>query len=379
MYVPRVARLRRLPVAAAAHDAVPPGAQRLRHAADPAARRRRRRHPRVRLDRRRRQPRRRPRRLPDPRRDPVRRDHERRRPRGRGRRPLHPRRDARQADGDRRRPQRRPDHRRGGARAPRGDLAARPTSTARWTAPRSSSRATRSPASSSSSINLLGGIAIGVLQQGMSFGEAVADLLVLTIGDGLAAQIPALLISTATGIIVTRAAQHDRPRQRDLRPAAAPAARADRSPAASICALALVPGLPKLPFLVVGGCVCAARPRVEGPHQGRAPSARPTRRCAEQEAAAGRRRSSSAPARSRSTRSSSRSATASCRSSTSAPAASCSRVGVVRRQIAAELGIVIGPVRHPRRRRARLPRVRRQGARRRGRARRGSSPATCSR
>ena len=56
-------------------------------------------------------------------------------------------------------------------------------------------------------INLIGGIAIGVLQQGMPFGEAVQHFSLLTIGDGLAAQIPALLISTATGIIVTRSAQ----------------------------------------------------------------------------------------------------------------------------------------------------------------------------
>ena len=84
--------------------------------------------------------------LPDPRRHPVRRHHQRRRPRRRGRRPLHPRRHAGQADGDRRRPQRRPDHRGAGAPAPRRDRPARPTSTARWTVPRSSSRATRSPA-----------------------------------------------------------------------------------------------------------------------------------------------------------------------------------------------------------------------------------------
>ena len=114
---------------------------------DPAARRRRQRHPRVRLVRRRRQPRRRPRRLPDPGRDPVRRDHERRRPRRRGRGALHPRRDARQADGDRRRPERRPDHRRARRASAARRSRARPTSTARWTAPRSSSRATRSRAS----------------------------------------------------------------------------------------------------------------------------------------------------------------------------------------------------------------------------------------
>ncbi|MEA2227522.1 MAG: flagellar biosynthesis protein FlhA, partial [Solirubrobacteraceae bacterium] len=53
-------------------------------------------------------------------------------------------------------------------------------------------------------INLLGGIIVGVAQQGMPFGEAASHFSLLTVGDGLAAQIPALLISTATGIIVTR-------------------------------------------------------------------------------------------------------------------------------------------------------------------------------
>src|SRR6059036_3841641 len=55
-------------------------------------------------------------------------------------------------------------------------------------------------------INLLGGIGVGVLQRGMGFGEAVHTFPLLTIGDGLAAQTPALLISTAMGIIVTRSA-----------------------------------------------------------------------------------------------------------------------------------------------------------------------------
>ena len=55
-------------------------------------------------------------------------------------------------------------------------------------------------------INLVGGIVIGVIQQGMPFGEAAHDYSLLTVGDGLVAQIPALLISVATGIIVTRSA-----------------------------------------------------------------------------------------------------------------------------------------------------------------------------
>lgn len=55
-------------------------------------------------------------------------------------------------------------------------------------------------------INLLFGIIIGVVQFGLPFGEAAVQFSTLTVGDGLVSQIPALLISTATGIVVTRAA-----------------------------------------------------------------------------------------------------------------------------------------------------------------------------
>ena len=55
-------------------------------------------------------------------------------------------------------------------------------------------------------INLLVGMVIGMMQMGLSFGEAASKYSLLTVGDGLVSQIPALLISTATGIVVTRAA-----------------------------------------------------------------------------------------------------------------------------------------------------------------------------
>ena len=55
-------------------------------------------------------------------------------------------------------------------------------------------------------INLVGGIGIGMAQLGLSPGEAISTYSLLTIGDGLVSQIPALLISTATGLVVTRAA-----------------------------------------------------------------------------------------------------------------------------------------------------------------------------
>ncbi|QUH20820.1 flagellar biosynthesis protein FlhA [Alkaliphilus sp. B6464] len=55
-------------------------------------------------------------------------------------------------------------------------------------------------------INIIGGFAIGMLAGDLSFGEAIQKYTILTVGDGLVSQIPALLISTATGIVVTRAA-----------------------------------------------------------------------------------------------------------------------------------------------------------------------------
>lgn len=55
-------------------------------------------------------------------------------------------------------------------------------------------------------INIIGGLIIGTLQQGMSIGEAAEMYTLLTVGDGLVSQIPALLISTAAGLIVSRAA-----------------------------------------------------------------------------------------------------------------------------------------------------------------------------
>src|SRR3954463_6029045 len=100
-------------------------------------------------------------------------------------------------------------------------------------------------------INLLGGIVIGVLQQGMPFGEAANHFSLLTVGDGLCAQIPALLISIATGIIVTRTASED-----DLGTETAKQVLANkRAPmvaGAPWIVLAPVPGLPKVPFILMG-------------------------------------------------------------------------------------------------------------------------------
>jgi flagellar biosynthesis protein FlhA len=100
-------------------------------------------------------------------------------------------------------------------------------------------------------INLIGGMVVGVLQQHMSFGDAVQHFSLLTVGDGLCAQIPALLISVATGILVTRSTS-EKDLGNDIATQVLSQEKAPMVAGCVICAFALVPGLPKLPFLVIG-------------------------------------------------------------------------------------------------------------------------------
>jgi flagellar biosynthesis protein FlhA len=100
-------------------------------------------------------------------------------------------------------------------------------------------------------INLIGGIVVGVLMQNRPFGEAVQHFSLLSVGDGLAAQIPALLISVATGIIVTRAASSDDLGSQVVGQIGAQR-RAPLVAGAVIASFALIPGLPKVPFLIIG-------------------------------------------------------------------------------------------------------------------------------
>ncbi|HEU4656535.1 MAG TPA: flagellar biosynthesis protein FlhA [Capillimicrobium sp.] len=101
-------------------------------------------------------------------------------------------------------------------------------------------------------VNLAGGIVVGVVQQGMPFTEAMQHFSLLTVGDGLVSQIPALLISVATGIIVTRSTS-----EKDLGSVLSSQLSAQKkAPIVAgvvVCLFALVPGLPKLPFLLIGG------------------------------------------------------------------------------------------------------------------------------
>lgn len=101
-------------------------------------------------------------------------------------------------------------------------------------------------------VNIIGGFAIGVLQMGMSLGEAAAKFTLLSIGDGLVSQIPALIVSVGAGILVTRAAGtgnlgHQIGSQIVKYP------RAIGISAGMLGVFAIMPGMPTLPFLVLAG------------------------------------------------------------------------------------------------------------------------------
>ncbi|HEY1586582.1 MAG TPA: flagellar biosynthesis protein FlhA, partial [Polyangia bacterium] len=192
------------------------------------------------------------------------------------------------------------------------------------------------------SVNLIGGIVVGVLQHHLSFSDAIHRYSLLTIGDGLAAQIPALLISTATGILVTRSASSS-----DLgSEITSQLLRQPRVPMLAggvILLIGLVPGLPNLPFFVVGGALVFIGRAIKGRESAiadleskkeEAPAAQPQ---TPGDAAIGALTVDPlelaigfglVPL-----------------VDASSGGALLARVGVVRRQIAAELGIVIAPVR----------------------------------
>ncbi|CCG01775.1 flagellar biosynthesis protein FlhA [Blastococcus saxobsidens] len=101
-------------------------------------------------------------------------------------------------------------------------------------------------------VNLIGGFAIGMMQRGLAPAEAVSTYSLLTVGDGLVSMIPALLMSTATGIIVTRSATEG-DMGTDLLAQLGRFQQPVRIAGGAALALCLIPGLPKLPFLLVGG------------------------------------------------------------------------------------------------------------------------------
>jgi flagellar biosynthesis protein FlhA len=103
-------------------------------------------------------------------------------------------------------------------------------------------------------VNILGGLAIGVLQQNLAIGRALETYSILTVGDGLVTQIPALLLSTASGIVVTRAAAES-DLSKDLLGQLTQRPRAMRMAGGILASFGLVPGLPALPFLLIGAAL----------------------------------------------------------------------------------------------------------------------------
>jgi flagellar biosynthesis protein FlhA len=99
-------------------------------------------------------------------------------------------------------------------------------------------------------INVIGGFAIGIAQKGMTVTEALQRFTILSIGDGLVSQIPALVTSTAAGILVTRAAsRNDLGQEFSKQLLVYP--RAMTVLCGMMCVFAIVPGLPVLPFFVL--------------------------------------------------------------------------------------------------------------------------------
>src|SRR5690606_14551838 len=101
-------------------------------------------------------------------------------------------------------------------------------------------------------INLIGGLIIGVGQMGVSFAEAARTYSLLTVGDGLVSQIPALIVSAAAGLLVAKAGATTRT-DRALFGQLGAHPRALGTTGGLLAVLAILPGLPALPFLMLAG------------------------------------------------------------------------------------------------------------------------------
>ena len=99
-------------------------------------------------------------------------------------------------------------------------------------------------------VNIVGGIIIGTVQRGMSISDAAETFILLTVGDGLVSQIPALIISTAAGLIVTRANNGNNLTD-ELSDQLTTHPKAFGIAGAAMGVVALIPGMPAVPFLTI--------------------------------------------------------------------------------------------------------------------------------
>src|SRR3954452_945633 len=101
-------------------------------------------------------------------------------------------------------------------------------------------------------INVIGGMIIGIAQQGMAFSEAARTYTLLTVGDGLVTQVPALIVSTAAGLLVSKAGGGGGVDKALLKQLSGYPKALGMS-AAVMIVMSLLPGIPMLPFLLLGG------------------------------------------------------------------------------------------------------------------------------
>ena len=113
-------------------------------------------------------------------------------------------------------------------------------------------------------INIIAGFLIGVFQQGMPFQDALKTYTILTVGDGLVAIIPSLLVSVAGGIVVTRAAS-DHSLGTDIGKQVFKTARPLWIVSGCLLSLALIPGMPKISFMALGGVTMFAAWKMKPP------------------------------------------------------------------------------------------------------------------
>jgi flagellar biosynthesis protein FlhA len=113
-------------------------------------------------------------------------------------------------------------------------------------------------------INLVGGFAVGMLQRGLSPADAMNTYSLLTVGDGLVSQIPALLLSVSTGLITTRSATSG-DMGSSVTTQLSQNKLALRIAGGAALGLCVIPGLPKVPFLLIGVATLVVAQRIKDP------------------------------------------------------------------------------------------------------------------
>jgi len=111
-------------------------------------------------------------------------------------------------------------------------------------------------------VNILGGLSIGVFQRSMDFGDAASTYMLLTIGDGLVSQIPALIISTASGMIIARASSSSS-MGIDIASQISGQPKAVYVTSGVLIMLAFLPGMPFMPFVSIGALLSIGNYMIE--------------------------------------------------------------------------------------------------------------------